>query len=63
MNIDKNAPLNARKEVIIAAPLEKVCAVLTEIERWSEWQPDVSSAKLEGNLAVGTILSVEGERA
>lgn len=55
MNIDQNAPLSAQKEIVIVAPLERVWATLTEIERWPEWQPDVSSAKLEGNLAVGTI--------
>jgi uncharacterized protein YndB with AHSA1/START domain len=55
MNIDKNAPLKARKEVVIDAPFDKVWAVLTGIDRWPEWQPDVSSAKLEGDLAVGSI--------
>ncbi len=55
MNIDQHAPLSARKEIVIAAPRERVWAVLTKIERWPEWQPDVSSAKLEGGLAPGTI--------
>lgn len=55
MNIDQNAPMTARKDIFIASPLEKVWAVLTDINRWPEWQPDVSSAKLEGNLTVGTI--------
>ena len=55
MNIDKNAPLQARKEIEIDAPFEKVWAVLTGIDRWPEWQPDVSSATLEGDLAVGSV--------
>lgn len=55
MEIDHNAPLRARKEIIIAAAVEKVWAVQADIEHWHEWQPDVSSAKLEGDLAVGTI--------
>jgi len=55
MNIDQSAPLKARKEVVVAAPLTKVWTVLTEIDSWSEWQPDVSFAKLEGKLAVGAI--------
>jgi uncharacterized protein YndB with AHSA1/START domain len=55
MNIDQNAPMTACKEIFIAAPLEKVWALQTDIERWPEWQPDVASAKLEGDLAVGTI--------
>jgi len=55
MNIDKNAPLQARKEIEIDAPFEKVWAVLTGIDRWPEWQPDVSSVALEGDLAVGSV--------
>jgi uncharacterized protein YndB with AHSA1/START domain len=55
MNIDKHAPLNGRKEIVIAAPIERVWAALTDIERWPEWQPDVSAAKLEGPLSVGAI--------
>ena len=47
--------MTARREILIAAPLEKVWAVQTDIDRWPEWQADVSSAKLEGNLEVGTI--------
>ena len=55
MNIDQNAPLTARKEIFIAAPVEKIWGVHTDIERWPEWQPDVSSAALEGKLAAGSV--------
>ncbi|MBO1436108.1 SRPBCC family protein [Meiothermus sp. CFH 77666] len=55
MNIDNSAPLKARKEIVIGAPLETVWALLTDIERWPQWQPDVSSARLEGELAVGAV--------
>jgi len=54
MNIDHNAPLRAKKEIQVAAPREQVWSLLTDIDRWPEWQPNVSSAKLEGDLAVGT---------
>ncbi len=53
MHIDQNAPMTARKEIFIAAPVENVWGVQTDISRWPEWQPDVTSAKLEGDLAVG----------
>jgi len=56
MHIDQHAPMTARKETFIAAPPGTVWAVLTDIDRWPEWQPDVTSAKLEGDLAVGTTL-------
>ena len=55
MNIDRNAPMSAHKEIFIEAPPEKVWALHTDINGWPRWQPDVSSAKLEGNLAAGTV--------
>jgi uncharacterized protein YndB with AHSA1/START domain len=55
MNIDTNAPVFARKEIIIHAPIEKVWQIQTDIENWNKWQPDITSAKLEGTLAAGTV--------
>lgn len=54
MNIDHNAPLNARKDILISAPLEEVWSAITQIDQWFEWQPDVTSSKLDGELAAGT---------
>jgi uncharacterized protein YndB with AHSA1/START domain len=54
MDIDTTAPLHARQEILIAAPVEKVWNLQTDIDRWHEWQPDVQSAKLDGKLAAGT---------
>lgn len=54
MDIDTSAPAFARKEIIIHAPVEKVWQIQTDIENWSKWQPDITSAKLEGALAAGT---------
>jgi uncharacterized protein YndB with AHSA1/START domain len=33
VNIDQTAPMSAREQILIAAPLEKVWSVLTEIEQ------------------------------
>ena len=55
MNIDINAPVFARREVTIEAPIESVWNIQTGIDRWSEWQPDVTSAKLDGELKAGTV--------
>ncbi len=55
MNIEMDAPLKARSEIIIHAPIDKVWSLLTGINQWANWQPDVSSAKTEGDLSVGTI--------
>ena len=54
MHIDYDAPLNAKKDMLICAPLEKVWSEVTEIGEWSKWQPDITSSKLDGMLATGT---------
>ncbi len=61
MKIDENAPMTARKEILISAPVEKIWALETDINRWPEWQPGVSSAKLEGGVAVGSIFRWKGQ--
>jgi uncharacterized membrane protein len=53
--IDTKAPLFARKELFIDAPVEKVWSIQADIESWPEWQSDITSAKLEAELAAGTI--------
>ena len=55
MEIDTSAPIYSRKEIIINAPVEKVWQIQTGIKSWVNWQPDVTSAKLEGPLATGTV--------
>lgn len=54
MDIDTRAPAFARREIVIHAPVEKVWQIQTDIENWSQWQPDIISAKLEGALTAGT---------
>ena len=55
MNIDENAPAVAHDSILIDAPIEKVWAIETDINHWAEWQPDVSSAKLDGDLRSGNV--------
>lgn len=55
MDINKNAPAFACKEIIIEAPVEKVWNTQTDIEGWPAWQPDITFAKLDGELKAGTI--------
>lgn len=54
-SVDTKAPLWAHKEIVITAPLEKVWSLQTHIEGWPQWQSDITSAKLEGELAAGSI--------
>lgn len=53
MNIDTNAPAFARREILIHAPVEKVWQIQSDIENWSAWNPDITSAKLDGGLKAG----------
>ena len=46
--------MSGRSELAIAASPEIVWGILTDIERWPDWNPDVKSASLEGDLVVGT---------
>lgn len=54
MKIDSRAPLSAREEILISAPVEQVWSAMSEIDRWAEWQSDVTAAKLDGELKAGT---------
>jgi len=55
MDINRNAPVITRDEIVIAAPLSTVWKVLTDIAAWPEWQQDISRASLEGPLAAGVV--------
>jgi uncharacterized membrane protein len=54
MEINTHAPVFARKEIMIHAPVEKVWHILSDIENWSTWQPDITTVKLDGDLKAGT---------
>jgi uncharacterized protein YndB with AHSA1/START domain len=53
--IDEGAPVFAAAELEIAAPAETVWDVLTAIERWPTWNPDVRQVWLEGAVAEGSV--------
>jgi uncharacterized protein YndB with AHSA1/START domain len=55
MNIDRDAPVIARDEIVIAAAVESVWERLTNIDAWAEWNPEIVSAKLDDPLAVGSV--------
>ena len=54
MEIDRRAPALARSEIEIAADAETVWEVLTNLEQWPSWNPDVHSVVVEGEIAEGT---------
>ena len=55
MDIDENAPVISRDEILIDAPIESIWGLHTDISSWSEWMPDIDTSTIEGPLAVGTV--------
>ena len=51
--IDRKAPAIARGSIQIEASPETVWDIVSDIERWPEWNPDVTDAELHGSLAAG----------
>lgn len=52
-NINRDAKVQCRKQIDIHASRDIVWALLSNIDRWPEWQPDISQSKLESPLAAG----------
>jgi uncharacterized protein YndB with AHSA1/START domain len=55
MEINREAPLVARKQIFIKAPPQIVWNTHTDINNWSRWQPDITASKLESLLTVGSV--------
>jgi membrane protease YdiL (CAAX protease family) len=56
---NKEAPVFEHQEIFIEARSEIVWKSLTEIDRWPEWQTNITSAQLNGGLAAGTTFDWE----
>ena len=54
MEIDRDAPVWAEREIEIAAPLEVVWDVLTSVDDWPRWYAEGKSAAIAGPVAPGT---------
>ena len=53
--INEKAPVVGRSEIEIDATPEVVWDVLTAIERWPSWNPDVKTMSMEGPLDEGSV--------
>ena len=51
MEVDRNAPVIAHSEAEIAADPATVWEVLTSVNAWPNWNPDVKSASISGDFA------------
>jgi uncharacterized protein YndB with AHSA1/START domain len=54
VEVDEQAPVVAASEIEIAAPPQVVWDVLTAIDRWPSWNPQVESMSMRGELAEGS---------
>ncbi len=57
MEINQQAPLLARKELFIQAYPDVVWKIHTAINAWSEWQPAITSARMDTALRIGSTLT------
>jgi hypothetical protein len=54
MDINEDAPVISRDEILIEAAIESVWEIQTNVAEWPSWQPEVNSAEAEGPLEVGS---------
>jgi len=51
--IDGDAPVLARHEIAIQAPLETIWQLHIAVNEWPTWQPDITEARLDGDFVPG----------
>jgi uncharacterized protein YndB with AHSA1/START domain len=55
MEINRHAPATADGELRIDAEPQTVFAVISAIDQWPSWNPDVKSVSVEGPVQQGTV--------
>jgi hypothetical protein len=55
MEINTKAPAFAKHQLLINAPIENIWQILTDINNWNSWNPNVSKSALQGKLAPDSI--------
>ena len=55
MDINDDAPVITRDEIMISAPIQKVWNIQTDVEAWPSWQPEVDGAVADGPLREGSV--------
>jgi uncharacterized protein YndB with AHSA1/START domain len=54
MDINADAPVITRDEILIQAPIETIWDIQTNVAEWPSWQPDVDGVQTEGPLEPGS---------
>src|SRR5262245_20889509 len=52
-HIDRDAPVVTHHELDIAAPLDVVWHLHTDVDAWPSWNLEITAAKIEGAFAPG----------
>jgi uncharacterized protein YndB with AHSA1/START domain len=55
MDINGEASVVTRDEIVISAPIQTVWDIQTDVAGWPSWQPDVDSAEAEAPLTEGSV--------
>jgi hypothetical protein len=55
MDINRDAPATAEGELQIAADPQTVFSVISAVDQWPSWNPDVRSVTLQGPVQPGTV--------
>lgn len=54
MEINADAPVVTRDEIVVHAPIETVWGIQTNVAAWPSWQPDIDGVQVGGPLSVGS---------
>jgi uncharacterized protein YndB with AHSA1/START domain len=54
LEVNRSAPAVASAELVIAAPIETVWDVISDIDQWPRWNPAITEAALRGGLQPGS---------
>ncbi|MDR7370256.1 SRPBCC family protein [Flavobacterium aquidurense] len=52
--INYNAPVIAKKSIVINAPVEKVWEIFSDVNNWDTWQKEIVTPKINGVFKAGT---------
>ena len=56
MEINLKAPVVIRKKILVKAPVGKIWDLLSDVNQWKYWQPEVSEPVLEGPFVAGSTI-------
>ena len=51
MQTNSQAPVKCSKSIVVNASAKKVWSVLTDIDNWEKWQPEITKPRLTGTLS------------